>query len=139
MSQRQRDEKAEKEEKREEKEEKSWDEKWRRDPINTATWAAIIIWAGLVFLVDNLGLVAGFRFWSTWGAIFAGAGIIVLIQVAYRVATPAYRQPVTGSLILGFVLLGIGLGSLFGWNVIFPLVLIAIGVAILVRGFLARR
>jgi hypothetical protein len=46
---------------------------------------------------------------------------------------------VTGSLILGAILLAIGLGDLIGTDVVWALVLIAIGAAILLRGFLWRR
>ena len=45
-------------EKRDEKsEEKTWEEKWQRDPLTSITWAAIFIWAGLVFLASNLGIL----------------------------------------------------------------------------------
>ena len=46
-------------EKREEKspEEKNWEEKYRRDPLGSVIWACILIWAGLVFLADNLKLI----------------------------------------------------------------------------------
>ena len=139
MSDRQYDEKEEKEEKREEKEEKSWDEKWRRDPLNAAGWAGILIWAGLVLLVDSLRLLTRFERLEAWALIFIGAGLIVLLQVLVRLVVPEYRRPVTGSLIFGVILLAIGLGDLVGHDVIWPLVLIVIGAAILLRGFLWRR
>jgi hypothetical protein len=143
MSERQRGEKYEKEEekseKEHEKEEKSWDEKWRRDPLNAAMWAAILIWAGLVLLADNLQLLTRYERLETWALIFVGAGLIVLLQVLVRLVVPEYRQAVTGSFILGVVLLAIGLGDLIGTDIVWALVLIAIGVAVLVRGFLWRR
>jgi hypothetical protein len=129
----------EKSEKEHEKEEKSWDEKWRRDPLNAATWAAILIWAGLVLLVENLGLLTRFERLEAWALIFIGAGLIVLLQMVIRLVVPEYRRPVTGSLILGVVLLAIGLGDLIGTEVVWALVLIAIGAAMLLRGFLQRR
>jgi hypothetical protein len=52
---------------------------------------------------------------------------------------PAYRRPVAGNIILGIVFLGIGLGNLISWNVIWPLALIAIGVLVLLRGMGLRR
>jgi hypothetical protein len=143
MSERQYGEKHEKEEEKSktehEKEEKSWDEKWRRDPLNAASWAAILIWAGLVFLVDNLGFLTRYERLEAWALIFIGAGLIVLLQVLIRLVVPEYRRPVTGTLVLGVVLLAIGLGDLIGVELVWPLVLIAIGVLILVRGFLWRR
>ena len=143
MSEQQHHEKYEKEEekseKEHEKEEKSWDEKWRRDPLNAATWAAILIWAGLVLLAENLGLLTRFERLEAWALIFIGAGLIVLLQMVIRLVVPEYRRPVIGGLILGVILLAIGLGDLIGTNVVWALVLIAIGAAMLLRGFLRRR
>jgi hypothetical protein len=139
MSERQYGEKEEKQEKEEEKEEKSWDEKWRRDPLSAAGWAAILIWAGLVLLAESMGFLIRFERLDAWALIFIGAGLIVLLQVLVRLVVPEYRQPVTGSLIWGVILLAIGLGDLIGADLIWPLVLIAIGVAVLLRGFVRRR
>jgi hypothetical protein len=136
MSERPRNEKEEKEEKGRGE---SWDEKWRRDPVDAASWAAIFIWAGLVLLAENMGLLIRFERLETWSIIFIGAGLIVLLGVVVRLLVPAYRRPVTGSLIFGVILLGIGLGEVVGWVVIGPLVLIAIGVGVLLRGLLGGR
>jgi hypothetical protein len=125
----------EKQTEKEEKEEKSWDEKWRRDPLSAAVWAAILIWAGLVLLVSNMGLLARFEWLDDWGLIFVGAGLLVLLEVVVRLLLPDYRRPVMGTLIFAIILLAIGLGNLVGWGLIWPLVLIIIGVAILARGF----
>lgn len=139
MSERQRNEKAEKEEKKEEKEEKSWEEKWRRDPLSAIVWAGIFIWAGLVLLADNADFLARFGGPDAWALILMGAGVIVLLEVIIRLLVPSYRRPVTGSLILGFVLLAVGLQGVIGWEVIWPIVLIAIGLAILIGGLAWRR
>jgi hypothetical protein len=136
MSERPRNEKEEKEEKGRGD---SWDEKWRRDPIDAAGWAVIFIWAGLVLLAENMGLLIRFERLETWSIIFIGAGLIVLLGVVVRLLVPAYRRPLTGSLIFGVILLGIGLGEVVGWVVIGPLVLIAIGVGVLLRGLLGGR
>ena len=140
MSERPRHEKEEKEEeKRREKEEKSWEEKWRRDPVNVVTWAAIFIWAGLVLLADTLDFKTGFSWWNTWALIFVGAGIIVIVGALIRLLVPEHRRPVTGGFIVGLILLGIGLGGLIGWGVVWPVVLILIGLLIVLRGFARRR
>ncbi|UCC88018.1 MAG: hypothetical protein JSV81_01620 [Anaerolineales bacterium] len=140
MSDRQYTEKEEeKREEKEEKEEKSWDEKWRRDPLNAVVWAAILIWAGLVLLGSNLGLLARFEAVEAWALIFLGAGLIVLLEVVVRLLVPDYRRPVGGTLIFAIILVAIGLGDLVGWELVGPLVLIMIGVSIVVRGFLWRR
>ena len=132
MSDLQRNEKNEKEEK---ERGNSWDEKWRRDPVDAASWAVIFIWAGLVLLAGNI-LDTG---WEVWPIAFLGAGLIVLLGVAVRLIVPAYRRPIMGSLIFGVILLGIGLGELTRWDVIGALILIAIGVGILLGGFFQER
>ena len=138
-SERQRREKGEKEEKQEEKEEKGRDEKWRRDPVASVTWAAVLIWVGLVLLADNQGLMAQYEWWNAWAVGFVGAGVIVLLQVLVRLSIPEYRWGVTGGLIFGFILLGIGLGMIVGWSMVWPLLLVAIGIAIIVRVFTRRK
>lgn len=122
------------------------DEKNRSDPLSTAVWGAIIIWAGLVLLADNMGLLSNLGFsgftipgvfpfrLQSWGLIFTGAAVIIFIEVAIRLVVPTYRRHVIGSIILAFVFLGIGLGNLISWGVIWALVIIAIGLLVLLRG-----
>jgi len=136
-------------EKREEKapEEKSWDEKWRRDPLSSIVWAAIFIWAGLVLLADNLGYldrlevrgidlpgVEGILHLEAWSLIFLGAGVIVSLEVVARLMMPEYRRQVGGTLFFAAILIGIGLNSLFGWELVWPLILIALGLSVILRG-----
>ena len=130
----------EKDEKQEKGNGESWDEKWRRDPVEAAVWACILIWVGLVWLLNST------QVWSNlfgdgieaWSVGFLGAGLIVLLGVVFRLVVPGYRRPVLGSIIFGVVLLGIGLGELVNWVAVGAVVLIVIGVAILMRGFVSR-
>jgi hypothetical protein len=151
MTEEQQSEKGEKEPQRGEKEqekthekeeEKSWDEKWRRDPLGSIAWAAILIWAGVVFLAENLGWLRSigppFDRLEAWSFVFAGAGVIFLGVVLIRLLVPEYRSPVVGTLILALVFLGVGLGETVGWSIIWPIVLIALGAAFLLGGFLRR-
>lgn len=138
------DENSEKDmEKRDEKssqEEKNWEEKWRRDPVFAVSWACIFIWAGIVFLVDSLGYIDTWTAGidgdiNAWSFIFMGAGVIVLLGVLFRLLVPEYKRPVTGNIILGLILIGIGLGDLFNWAIVWALILILIGLSIIFRGF----
>jgi hypothetical protein len=114
-------------------------EKWRRDPLGAVVWAGILIWAGLVFLAGNLGFLADLRirgaYVEAWSVIFIGASVIVFLEAVVRLVMPAYRRAVGGTIFFAFVLLGIGLGNLVGWDVVGPLILIALGLSVLVRGF----
>jgi len=147
LSRNEKQEKVEKQEETDEKErqEKTWDEKWRRDPVSAAGFAAILIWAGIVLLLENLGLLGGLALPGrlpvpgAWSLIITGAGLIVLLVVLVRVLVPAYRRPVTGSVILGFILLAVGLGDILGSGVVWAVALILIGVAMLLRGVVRGR
>ncbi len=128
---------------KEEKEEKgsggeSWEEKWRRGPVDAAVWAFILIWAGVVLLASNLGLFDKLETVEAWPIGFIGAGLIVLLGVLFRLLVPAYRRPVMGNLIFGVILIGIGIGELTRWDVVGALILIAIGLSLLLRGFISR-
>ena len=130
----------EKEEKDEKGRNESWDEKWRRDPVEAVIWACVLIWVGLVWLASNMGiwknLLGPKAEW--WAIAFMGAGVIVLLGVLFRVLVPAYRRPLGGGIVLGFILLGVGLGQLTNWVIVGPLIIIAIGVGLLLTGFFRR-
>jgi hypothetical protein len=129
-------EKAEKQDEKQEKEEKGRDEKWRRDPVARVTWAAILIWAGVVLLGEHTGFAKSWPMWDPWAYGFLGAGAIILLQAVVRLAIPEYRWGVTGNFIFGLILLGVGIGFItdWGWGVIWAAVLIAVGLAILFGG-----
>lgn len=137
---------------KEEKEEKSVEEKSRQDPIGSLVWAATLIWAGVVLLLNNLGWLdrlridLGDRGWDlpfeiegwigTWQLFFLGAAGLVLLGVVVRLLIPEYRRPILGNLIWAIALVGIALGQ---WEYIWPLILIAIGVSLLFGNVLRRR
>ncbi len=149
------DEKEEKElekrDEKEEKEEKSVEEKSRQDPVGSMVWAATLIWAGVVLLLQNLGWLDALRIeladiefdlpveieaWvGAWQLFFLGAAVLVLLGVIVRLLVPEYRRPILGNLIWAIVLFGIALGQ---WSLIWPLILIAIGLSLLL-GALMRR
>ena len=135
-------------EKQEEKstDEKSYEEKYRRDPLGAIVWALILIWAGLVLLAQNMGYLdkLGIRLQfadlpfevpfvgDSWSLIFLGIAVILLIEIVIRLLIPDYRRPLMGTVIFLIVCIGLAFGS---WNLIWPLILIAIGASILLRGF----
>jgi hypothetical protein len=149
MSDRPHDEKEEEKEEekkheKSEKEGKSWEEKWRQDPVSAVVWALILIWAGLVLLAANLGALrtlvpGGVEVLEVWPFIFLGAGALVLLGVVVRLLVPAYRRPIGGDLILGVVFIAIGLGWWVGWEIVGPVAIIGIGLAILLGGLRRRR
>ncbi len=150
-----------------EKDEKQFDEKdekellkhdekvEQRDALSSIVWAAILIWAGLVFLAVNLGWME--RFLSSfglfgdlpegmqmiepalWAVIMLGVGFILLAEVVIRLLVPTFKRRVIGTLILAMVFIGSGLGNFFGWELVWPFILILIGVGILLGGLLRKK
>lgn len=129
-------------------EEKNWDEKYRRDPLGTIVWAVIFIWAGLVFLAANLGLLDTFIRWpmnmpgmgwmsrlaGAWPLVLLGAGVILLVEVLVRLTVPVYRRPIFGTLVLAIIFISIALGDLVNWGVLWAVLLIGLGLSIILRG-----
>jgi hypothetical protein len=121
--------------------EKTWDEKQRNDPLSRVIWAGILIWAGAVLLVNNLGILRDVPLlggMSAWSLAFAGAGVIILLEVLIRLVVPEYSGPVIGSLIIALLLLGVGLDDVVGWSIIWPSIVIGFGVVILLRALFRK-
>ena len=144
MSEPRRNEKEE--EKRGEKEEEkgrglSWDEKWERDRLRMISLAAILIWGGLVALAGTSNLFNYDWGGHGWAVFLLGTGVILILKVIIRRLVPEYRRAIGASLIIGFVLLAVGISDLsrWNWNYIWPIILIAIGLFILLRGAFRRR
>jgi len=128
------------------------EERGRQDPLSAVVFALILIWAGAVLLAYNLELLDSFeRLFSrlpvgelnlpweqisffdltAWRLFFLGAEALVLIEILIRLIIPQYRRRLYGSIIAAAVLIAVGFG---GWNLIWPMVLIAVGASILLRG-----
>ena len=143
-------------EKEREKREEKFEEKWHRDPLGSVVAALLLIWAGVVLLASNLGILNvftgvlnafGIPAWQVpWempfvspGALpvfFLGGGVILLFEVIIRLVMPAYRSQVLGTVIAAIVFFALGLGN---WNVIWPLILIAVGASIALRALTGKR
>ena len=126
------------EEKRQEKvaDEKVAEEKdWRRDNLGAVTWALILIWAGIVLLGASLDLRAlTWLHWDrAWGIILVGTALLLGIEISIRLMVPTYAAPIRGLTILAVVLGVLGLSNLLDVT-LWPLILIALGIGILLRG-----
>lgn len=124
----------------------------QRDFLGDVAWALILIWAGLVFLANNLGWLAGWQLpqsvmpkglealsLGTWSLIFLGAGVILLLEGLLKLLIPSRRSGMGGAFLTGFIFLGITLSNLYDWDVIFPLILIGLGLTALLSALVRER
>ena len=51
-------------------------------------WAAVFLWAGLVFGGDSLGMLPQIGGATAWSWVFAGAGLLALVGDIIRVSSP---------------------------------------------------
>ncbi|MBN1977622.1 MAG: hypothetical protein JW918_09495 [Anaerolineae bacterium] len=145
-------------EKSEEKEMEKHEEKQQDDLLSSVVGAVFLIWLGAVLLAANTGFLDTFTkilaslsikpyalpfefplpFFTLEAAqvFFIGAGVILLFEVVIRLLVPVYRRRVLGTIIGAIIFFSLGLGN---WQVVGPLILVAIGVTILFRGFTRRR
>jgi hypothetical protein len=97
-------------------------------------WGLLLILIGALFYANNMGWLTG----EWWQYFLVGLGGILIIDAAVRFFTKTFRWGIYGRFIAGIILIFLGLAFLFGWSQWWPLVLIAVGLAILV-GAIVRR
>jgi hypothetical protein len=114
------------------------DEKYRRNPLGFVSFALIVIWLGVTLLLQNTDVITDDA--QGWAVFVWGGGIIILAEALIRLAIPRWRRSVVGPFIWGAIWIGVGFGLWYDrWEVIGPIVVIAIGVAILIGRLLPRR
>jgi len=119
-------------------------EKHNDDAVGSVAWAFILIWAGLVFLAENMGWLANITLptaalpegleitgLGTWTLVFLGAGIITLLSGVVKLILPRQRHEIGGTFFFAALLLGFGLANIYGWATVWPIVLIAMGLTAL--------
>lgn len=122
-----------------------------QDVLGSITWALILVWAGLVFLASNFGWLDTVQVsqilpeWlefiglSVWSLIFLGAGVFIFIEALLVTFVPSLRTNKNGNFFLAAIFLGIGLSGILGWNLIWPFVLIFLGLSALASALIRRK
>ncbi len=127
----------------------------QQDQLSSISWALILIWAGAAFLSFNFGwfdalfdnvffrrfLPEGMVMFEpgVWSIILLGAGVILLLEVILRALVPQFQHHMGGTLVMAAVFIGIGLGNIFGFDLVWPVILIAVGVSVLAGGIARNR
>ena len=118
--------------------EQKYSERKERRRLEGLWWAVVLIWAGLVFLADSMGLVPQIGDADAWSWIFLGAGILGILGSLYRLTSANVPNPNTWDWIWGSFCIIIGLGGFTTLNIAWPLILILVGGVILVTVLLRR-
>jgi hypothetical protein len=117
---------------------KARNEQEQRKQIESLWWAGVLIWAGLIFAADSLGILPQVGEASAWSWVFFGAGLGGMLGNLYRVSSLNLPSPAAWDYIATGFLLLVGLGVMTAVDIFWPLVLVIIGAAILV-GTLRQR
>lgn len=108
-------------------------DKAERKRLEGFWWAAVLIWAGLVFVADYFGFLPEIGGANAWSWIFLGAGALGLIGAIVRVMSAEMPKPTGWDYFWSALFLVIGATGFFGEGIAFPIVIMVIGVAILVN------
>jgi hypothetical protein len=128
----------EKEQEKKQEKGQGMDEKYRRNPLGLVTFALLVIWLGITLLLQNSGVIENGN--RGWALFMWGAGALILLEAIVRLAVPRFRRSVMGGFVWGAIWVGVGFGLWFDrWEMIGPIVIIAIGVAILAGRLVPRR
>lgn len=118
--------------------EQKYSERKERRRLEGLWWAVVLIWAGVVFGADSMGLVPQVGDADAWSWVFLGVGVFSILGALYRLTSSYIPNPSTWDWVLGSFCLIIGLGGFTTVKIAWPLILILVGVVILV-GVLLRR
>jgi hypothetical protein len=101
-------------------------------------WAGSLIWAGLVFGAENLGILPQIGQANSWSWVFLGAGVFGIVLNFLSKSLSNISNPTTWDWGWAILFLLIGLGAFFTFNVPGWLFLIVIGVLILISAMRPR-
>lgn len=109
-----------------------------RKRLESFWWAAVLIWAGVVFALDYLDALPQVREEGPWSWIFLGAGVLGLAGALIRAASEQFPKPTGWDYFWSTLFLVIGASGFLGGGIVFPLSLMVIGAAILANSLFRR-
>ncbi len=109
---------------------------WPRDSWPGINAGLILVLLGVLFFLSSRGTIGRGDWWKYF---IIGLGSLFLIEVVGSFIRPVYRRVKFGKLVAGLILISIGFASLTGIGNWWPLVLIAVGLAVLVNALFRRR
>jgi hypothetical protein len=109
-----------------------------RKRLEAIWWAGALIWAGLVFAADSLGLLPQIGESDAWTWVFFGAGLYGMLGNLYRIANSSSPNPTAWDYIWAGGLLIIGLAGMSPVDIFWPLILVLVGTVILAETLFQR-
>lgn len=106
------------------------------DPLRGLFWGLVLILVGVLLFIN---LQAGIEWDTLWKYLLIGLGAIFIIDGLAHYWNPGYRPGSFGRFIPGIILLFVGIAFLYDFSQWWPVVLIAVGVAILLSLVFRRR
>ena len=132
----------EKDEKGQEKQEEKGrgpDEKYEKNPVGFLIFAVVLFWVGVFFLLRNRHVFPETD--RGMAVLLWGAAAIFFCELIIRLLMPRFRRPIIGTFVLVAVLAGVGVGLWTGgdWEIVGPIVLIAVALGLIGGRLLPRR
>lgn len=94
-------------------------------------WAGALIWAGLMFGAESLGLLPQIGEADAWSWVFLGVGLYGTVMNLYCLASLKYSNPTAGDYLWSGFWLVVGLVSVTSADIIWALALMLVGVVAL--------
>jgi uncharacterized membrane protein HdeD (DUF308 family) len=95
----------------------------------------ILILLGVLLFLENQGIVASDVWWQYF---LIGLGVIFLVDGLVRFGREKQRGSIWGRITAGLILIGIGIVFVIGLTNWWPMILVALGAAIVLTGLLRR-
>ncbi len=119
-------------------------EERRADKDNNAPWivGAVLIVVGIVLLLQNFGFTALTNWWALF-ILIPGVGSFGTAWAIYRNQGGQFTTAMLGPILIGLILIGVSFAFLFevtvNWNLLFPIILILVGIGALLGSMGFRR
>ncbi len=101
-------------------------------------WAGALIWVGLVFGADSLGILPQIGGSDPWSWVFIGGGLGGLMLCYYATISSEYANPTTWEWAWGVIFLVLGVVGILSIVIPWWLILILIGTAVLYNAYRSR-
>jgi hypothetical protein len=104
-----------------------------RKRYETLYWAGALIWAGLMFGAESLSILPQVGQADAWTWVFVGVGLYGTLINIYGTASPNLKITTTEDYLWSGFWLLLGLSGFFAVDIFWPIALVLIGVAIVVK------